>query len=115
MNAAQFREALPELQWARQNPNARLKAMNALGALLSRARNAGPGGEAIGGSSARDREHGSDKEGDLAGRLRLPQRRAARGEFVSNFADYWLGALPIPGTLCCPSNAAVETRRCSAT
>ena len=31
LNAGQFREALPELQRARQNPNARLKAMNALG------------------------------------------------------------------------------------
>lgn len=31
-NAGQFREALPELQRARQNPNARLKAMNLLGA-----------------------------------------------------------------------------------
>ena len=30
-NAGQFREALPELQRARQNPNARLKAMNLLG------------------------------------------------------------------------------------
>jgi len=30
-NAGHFREALPELQRARQNPNARLKAMNALG------------------------------------------------------------------------------------
>ena len=30
-NARQFREALPELQRARQNPNARLKAMNLLG------------------------------------------------------------------------------------
>jgi tetratricopeptide (TPR) repeat protein len=31
MNAGHFREGLPELQRARQNPNARLKAMNALG------------------------------------------------------------------------------------
>ena len=31
MNAGHFRDALPELQRARQNPNARLKAMNALG------------------------------------------------------------------------------------
>jgi tetratricopeptide (TPR) repeat protein len=31
MNAGHFREALPELQRARQNPNARLRAMNALG------------------------------------------------------------------------------------
>lgn len=31
MNAGRFREALPELQRARQNPNARLRAMNALG------------------------------------------------------------------------------------
>lgn len=31
MEAGQFRDALPELQRARQNPNARLKAMNALG------------------------------------------------------------------------------------
>ncbi len=31
-NAGQYREALPELQRARQNPNARLKAMNLLGA-----------------------------------------------------------------------------------
>lgn len=30
-NAGQFREALPELQRARQNPNARLKVMNLLG------------------------------------------------------------------------------------
>jgi tetratricopeptide (TPR) repeat protein len=30
-NAGLYREALPELQRARQNPNARLKAMNALG------------------------------------------------------------------------------------
>jgi tetratricopeptide (TPR) repeat protein len=30
-NAGQFREAVPELQRARQNPNARLKAMNLLG------------------------------------------------------------------------------------
>jgi tetratricopeptide (TPR) repeat protein len=30
-NAGQFRDALPELQRARQNPNARLKAMNLLG------------------------------------------------------------------------------------
>ncbi len=30
-NAAQYRDALPELQRARQNPNARLKAMNLLG------------------------------------------------------------------------------------
>lgn len=31
LDAGQFREALPELQRARQNPNARLKAMNLLG------------------------------------------------------------------------------------
>ncbi len=31
MNATHYREALPELQRARQNPNARLKAMNLLG------------------------------------------------------------------------------------
>lgn len=31
MNAGQFTEAIPELQRARQNPNARLKAMNLLG------------------------------------------------------------------------------------
>ncbi|HJT82614.1 MAG TPA: tetratricopeptide repeat protein [Chthoniobacterales bacterium] len=31
VNAGQFREALPELQRARQHPNARLKAMNLLG------------------------------------------------------------------------------------
>src|SRR5260370_18220106 len=31
VNAQQFREAVPELQRARQNPNARLKAMNQLG------------------------------------------------------------------------------------
>ncbi len=31
INAGHFREALPELQRARQNPNARLKAMNLLG------------------------------------------------------------------------------------
>ncbi len=31
LSAGQYREALPELQRARQNPNARLKAMNALG------------------------------------------------------------------------------------
>jgi tetratricopeptide (TPR) repeat protein len=31
LSAGQFREALPELQRARQNPNARLKAMNLLG------------------------------------------------------------------------------------
>lgn len=31
INAGNFREALPELQRARQNPNARLKAMNLLG------------------------------------------------------------------------------------
>ena len=31
MNAGHFREALPEMQRARQNPNARLRAMNALG------------------------------------------------------------------------------------
>ena len=31
INARQYREALPELQRARQNPNARLKAMNLLG------------------------------------------------------------------------------------
>jgi len=31
MNAGRHREALPELQRARQNPNSRLKAMNALG------------------------------------------------------------------------------------
>ena len=31
LNAGQFREALPELQRARQHPNARLKAMNLLG------------------------------------------------------------------------------------
>ncbi len=31
LNAGQYREALPELQRARQNPNARLKSMNALG------------------------------------------------------------------------------------
>ena len=31
VNAGDFREALPELQRARQNPNARLKAMNLLG------------------------------------------------------------------------------------
>ena len=31
VHAGQFREALPELQRARQNPNARLKAMNLLG------------------------------------------------------------------------------------
>ena len=31
LNAGQFREALPELQRARQNPNARLRAMNLLG------------------------------------------------------------------------------------
>ncbi|HXX40975.1 MAG TPA: tetratricopeptide repeat protein [Chthoniobacterales bacterium] len=31
LNAGQYREALPELQRARQNPNARLRAMNSLG------------------------------------------------------------------------------------
>jgi tetratricopeptide (TPR) repeat protein len=31
MNAGQYREAVPELQRARHNPNARLRAMNALG------------------------------------------------------------------------------------
>ncbi len=31
VNAGQYRDALPELQRARQNPNARLKAMNLLG------------------------------------------------------------------------------------
>jgi tetratricopeptide (TPR) repeat protein len=31
MNAGQYREALPELQRARQNPNVRLKAMNSIG------------------------------------------------------------------------------------
>jgi Flp pilus assembly protein TadD len=31
LNAERFREAVPELQRARQNPNARLKAMNLLG------------------------------------------------------------------------------------
>jgi Flp pilus assembly protein TadD len=31
-NAGDYRQALPELQRARQNPNARLKAMNLLGA-----------------------------------------------------------------------------------
>jgi len=31
MNASQYREAVPELQRARQNPHARLRAMNALG------------------------------------------------------------------------------------
>jgi tetratricopeptide (TPR) repeat protein len=31
MSAGRYREALPELQRARQNPNARLKAMNLLG------------------------------------------------------------------------------------
>jgi Flp pilus assembly protein TadD len=31
VNAGHFREALPELQRARQSPNARLKAMNLLG------------------------------------------------------------------------------------
>ena len=31
LNAGEFREALPQLQRARQNPNARLKAMNLLG------------------------------------------------------------------------------------
>jgi tetratricopeptide (TPR) repeat protein len=30
-NAGEYRDALPELQRARQNPNARLKAMNLLG------------------------------------------------------------------------------------
>ena len=34
-NAGHFREALPELQRARQNPNARLKAMNLLGRCYS--------------------------------------------------------------------------------
>jgi tetratricopeptide (TPR) repeat protein len=34
-NAAYFREAVPELQRARQNPNARLKAMNLLGCCYS--------------------------------------------------------------------------------
>jgi tetratricopeptide (TPR) repeat protein len=35
VNAAHFRQALPELQRARQNPNARLKAMNLLGCCYS--------------------------------------------------------------------------------
>ena len=35
INAGRFREALPELQRARQNPNARLKAMNLLGRCYS--------------------------------------------------------------------------------
>jgi len=35
VNAGHFREALPELQRARQNPNARLKAMNMLGRCYS--------------------------------------------------------------------------------
>jgi tetratricopeptide (TPR) repeat protein len=35
VNAEHFREALPELQRARQNPNARLKAMNLLGCCYS--------------------------------------------------------------------------------
>ena len=35
MDAGRFREAVPELQRARQNPNARLKAMNLLGRCYS--------------------------------------------------------------------------------
>jgi tetratricopeptide (TPR) repeat protein len=35
VNAGHFRQALPELQRARQNPNARLKAMNLLGCCYS--------------------------------------------------------------------------------
>ena len=35
VNAGQFRDALPELQRARQNPNARLKAMNLLGHVIT--------------------------------------------------------------------------------
>ena len=35
VNAGHFREALPELQRAEQNPNARLKAMNLLGRCYS--------------------------------------------------------------------------------
>ena len=35
VNAGHFRQALPELQRARQNPNARLKAMNLLGRCYS--------------------------------------------------------------------------------
>src|SRR5213595_2690646 len=35
VNAGRFREALPELQRARQNPNARLKSMNLLGRCYS--------------------------------------------------------------------------------
>ena len=46
MNAGQYRDALPELQRARQNPNARLKAMNLARPLLSRARNARSRGQA---------------------------------------------------------------------
>jgi tetratricopeptide (TPR) repeat protein len=38
INAGRFREALPELQRARQNPNARLKAMNLLGRCYSELR-----------------------------------------------------------------------------
>ena len=39
-NAGRYRDALPELQRARQNPNARLKAMNLLGRCYQRARDA---------------------------------------------------------------------------
>ena len=47
VNAGQFREALPELQRARQHPNARLKAMNLLGRCYQELGNAGPRDEAV--------------------------------------------------------------------
>lgn len=106
LEAGCFREALPELQRARQNPNARLKAMNLLGrcyrglGMLDLAAkqleeaakeiaamdamkkeivyHLGARLRADGGSGEIDR----GPEADLRGRLWLSRRRGAGGEFL---------------------------------
>jgi tetratricopeptide (TPR) repeat protein len=64
LDAGHFREALPELQRARQNPNARLKAIEPVRQVLPRARDARSCREAARGSCAGNSLHGSDEEGD---------------------------------------------------
>ena len=63
-NAGRFREAVPELQRARQNPHARLKAMNVLGCCYSELGMLDLGNETTRGSLAGNLVHGRDEEGD---------------------------------------------------
>ena len=63
-HAGRFREALPELQRARQNPNARLKSMNLLGRCYRELGMLDLAAETTRGSGAGDQLDGRDEKGD---------------------------------------------------